>query len=79
MLHCFPALAIVQFHPIILSIFDVSCVLECLREQITKIVVIGRILKSEIPHVAQIFVELFCHCLRVRRIAQREGTNEVPG
>jgi len=59
--HGFPSLSVVQLHPIVFSIFDFSCVLESLGEQIPKVVVVRCILETEVPHVAQVFVELLCN------------------
>ena len=53
-----PPLAVVQLHPIVLSIFDLARSLESLSEQITQVVVIWSILESKVADVAEVLVEL---------------------
>jgi hypothetical protein len=57
-LHHLPALAVVQLHPIVLAILNLAGALEGLREQLTEVVVIGRVFEAKVPYVTEIFVEL---------------------
>ena len=59
-LHHLPALAVVKLHPVILAVLDLAGALECLREQLTEVVVVGGVFKAKISHVAEILVELLC-------------------
>lgn len=74
MLHSLPSFAIIELHPIVLSIFDFAGVLERLSEQLTQIVVVRSILKSKVPDVAKVFAELLCHCVQFNIIPSRENT-----
>lgn len=56
----FPALSIVQLHPVVLAILHLAGALQCLGEQFTQIVVVWRVLKAKVPDVAQVLVELLC-------------------
>ena len=58
-LHHFPSLAVVQLHPVVLAVFNLPGALECLSEQLAQVVVVGGVLKSKVPDVAQVLVELF--------------------
>src|ERR1700729_2980673 len=58
LLHGLPALSIVELHPIVLAILYFASAFQCLGEQISKIIVIWRVLKSKISDIAQILVEL---------------------
>lgn len=53
-----PALAVVELHPIILSILNLAGALESLGEEVAKIVVIWSILESKVADVAEVLVEL---------------------
>ena len=53
-----PALAVVELHPIILSILNLASALESLSEEVAKVVVIWSILKSKVADVAEVLVEL---------------------
>lgn len=59
-LHGFPALAVVELHPVVLAILDLASLLEGLGEKITKVVVVGSVLEAEVAHVRKVLVELFC-------------------
>jgi len=56
----FPTLAVVQLHPIVLTVLNLSAVLQCLGEQITQEVVVRGVLESKVADVAQVLVELVC-------------------
>ena len=51
MLHCLPALAIVQLHPIVFAVLNLARVLESLSEKFSEVIVIWSILKPEVPDV----------------------------
>ena len=57
MLGSLPALAVVELHPIILSILNLAGALESLGEEVAKVVVIWSILKSKVPDIAEVLVE----------------------
>ena len=57
---CLPPSSAVQFHPVVFAVLDLTCVLQSLCEKISQEVVVGGVLKSEIPYIAKILVELFC-------------------
>lgn len=57
-LHLLPALAVVELHPIILAILHFPGALQSLSEQLTQIVVVGCVLKTEVADIAEVFVEL---------------------
>lgn len=59
-LHDFPALSIVQLHPIIFAILDFAGALERLREQLAEVIVVGGVFESEVAYVAEILVEFLC-------------------
>lgn len=59
----FPALPIVQLHPVIFSILYLSGALESLCEQFAQIVVVGRVFEAEVTDIAEILVELLCMIL----------------
>lgn len=67
----FPPPPIVQLHPVILAILHFSGVLQCLCEEIPQVVVIGRVLETEIPDVGQILAELLCVRLLADRLSMR--------
>lgn len=71
LLHSFPALAVVNLHPVVLAIFDLSGALEGLREQLTKVVVIWGVFEAEIPDVAEVFAEFFWETLA--KVFNRRG------
>jgi hypothetical protein len=56
-LDSFPASTAVQLHPVVLAVFDLTGILECLCEEIAEEVVVGRIFEAEIADVAEVFVE----------------------
>ena len=58
-----PALAVVQLHPVVLAILDLSSALESLSEQLPKVVVVGCVLKAEVTDVAEVLVEFLCGLL----------------
>jgi hypothetical protein len=58
-----PASAVVELHPIVLSIFHLAGILEGLRQEITQVIVVRGILETKVAHIAQIFVEFFCDIL----------------
>ena len=58
-----PSSSTIQLHPVILAVFNVAGVLQCLTEQVSQEVVIGSVFESEVPYVAQVFVELLCGTL----------------
>jgi len=62
-LHHFPALAVVELHPVILAIFHLAGALECLREQLAEVVVVGCVFEAKVSHVAEVLVELLCWIL----------------
>ena len=62
LLHVLPSFAVVDFHPIVISVLDIPNVLECLSEQVSEVVIVWRILEAEVADVAQVFVELFGNC-----------------
>ena len=64
MLDSFPATSTVQFHPVILAIFDFAGILQRLREEISKVVVIGSVLETQVSNVTKVFVEFFCMIVR---------------
>lgn len=59
--HCLPAFAIIQLHPVILSVFNLSGVLQGLGEQIPQVVVVRCILKAKVANVAEVLGEFLCH------------------
>jgi hypothetical protein len=54
----FPALAVIQLHPVVLSILNLSGALECLGEELTQVVVVGSVFETEIADIAEVLVEL---------------------
>jgi hypothetical protein len=54
-----PSSSIIELHPIILAIFDFSCVLEGLREQVSQVVVVWSVLKAEVAHISEVLCEFF--------------------
>lgn len=64
MLHGFPSSAIVQLHPVVLAVFDLAGVLQSLRKEFPKVIVIRRVFEAQIPDVTQILVEFLCHCVQ---------------
>jgi hypothetical protein len=56
----FPAPSIVQLHPVIFSVFNIASVFQSLCEEVPKVVIVGCVLESKIPHVGEILVELLC-------------------
>lgn len=50
----FPSLAIVQQHPIIDTIILLSDILQNLGKQLTKEVIIRRLLESQLPHIVHV-------------------------
>lgn len=59
-LHRLPPLAIVQLHPIILAILNLSSALEGLGKELPEVVVVGGILEAQVTDVAEVLVELLC-------------------
>lgn len=60
LLHRFPAFAVVQLHPIILSILNLARVLQSLGEQIPQIIIVRGLFEPQVPDIAQILIELLC-------------------
>ena len=56
----FPTLAVVQQHPIVDTIILLSNILENLGEQLTKEVIVRRLLESQLSHVVHVNGKLFC-------------------
>ena len=59
--HRFPPFSIVQHHPIILPVLNLSGIFQGLCEQIPQIVVVGCLLKPQHSYIAQVLVEFLCH------------------
>lgn len=59
-LHRLPALAVVELHPVVLAILDLSGALQGLGEQLTKVVVVRCVLETQVTNVAEVLVELLC-------------------
>jgi hypothetical protein len=76
-LHDLPALAVVQLHPVVLAVFDLAGALECLRKELTQVVVVRGVLEPEVADVAQVFVELLCSWLAMFKPTIDRGN--VPG
>lgn len=55
-----PTATSVQFHPVIFAILHFARVFQCLGEEVPKEVVVRSILKSQIAHVAEVFIEFLC-------------------
>jgi hypothetical protein len=55
-----PSPAVVQLHPVVLPIFHLSRVFQSLGEQVSQVIVVGRILKTKVPNVGQILAEFLC-------------------
>lgn len=53
-----PALAVVELHPVVLAVLDLTSALESLSEEITKVVVVGGVLEAKVADVGQVLVEL---------------------
>ena len=53
----------VQEVPVVNTVFDVTIVLENLGEQLSKEVVIRRLLETQFPHIVKIDGELLCEQL----------------
>lgn len=51
-----PALSIVQLHPVVLAILNLSGALKSLSEQLTEVIVIGSIFEAEVADIAEILV-----------------------
>lgn len=54
----FPASAIVQLHPVVLSVFHFPRVFESLRQEVTEIVVVWRVLEAEVANIGYVLCEL---------------------
>lgn len=62
-LHHLPALAVVQLHPVVFAVLDLSSALQGLGEKLAQVVVVGGILEAEVANVAQVLVKLLCTLL----------------
>lgn len=64
-LHRVPPLSriLVDLHPVILAILDITSVLQGLGEELSKVVVVGGIFETEVSDVSQVLVELFREAL----------------
>ena len=72
-----PSLSTVQQHPVVDSILHLSSALERLREQLSKEVVIWRLLESEFPNVVEVDGELLCKGERktmTNKVSEGRGT-----
>ena len=58
--HRLPALAVVQLHPVIFTVFDFSSALESLREKFAQIIVVRGVLETQVPDVAEILIQFLC-------------------
>ena len=65
LLHCLPSLAVVEFHPVVLAVLQLTRALQGLCEEISEVVVVGRVFEAEVPHVRQVFIELLCIIMSV--------------
>lgn len=57
MLQGLPTLAVMELHPIVFTILNLSCILQGLGEEFAEVVVIRGILESKIANIAEVFVE----------------------
>ena len=55
-----PAFAVVQLHPVVVAIFHFARGLQCLREEVAQVVVVGRVLEAEVADVGEVLVEFLC-------------------
>jgi hypothetical protein len=64
-LHRVPPLSriLVDLHPVVLAILDVTSVLQGLSKELTKVVVVGGIFETEVSDVRQVLVELLREAL----------------
>lgn len=64
-LHRVPPLSriLADLHPVVLAILDVASVLQGLGEELSKVVVVGGVLETEVSDVCQVLVELLGEAL----------------
>lgn len=62
-----PSSTVVQFHPVVLAVFNFDHVSSSLGKKSSEIFVIGSFFKSEIANVAQINVEFFYEYISISR------------
>lgn len=60
LLHSLPAFTVVELHPVVLAVLDLTTVLECLSEQIAQVVVVGCVFEAKVADVRKVLVELLC-------------------
>lgn len=51
LLHSLPALAVVELHPVVLTVLDFATVLECLSEQVAQVIVVGCVFEAKVADV----------------------------
>lgn len=73
-LHGFPALAIVQLHPVVFTILNLARALQGLGEELAEVVVVGCVLEAQVTDVAEVLVELLCEQLVWKRLLELRGT-----
>lgn len=59
-----PSPAVVELHPVILSIFDLTSVLEGLGQEVTQVVVVRGILEAQVADICEVLVEFLCEDVR---------------
>jgi hypothetical protein len=76
-LHDLPTLAVVQLHPVVLAVFNLSGALQCLGEELAEVVVVGGILESEVANITEVLVEFLC--IELVLFSHVQNTENVPG
>jgi hypothetical protein len=55
-----PPATAVQLIPVVLAIFNFTCILKRLCEQVAKEIIVGRIFEAKVANVAKVLVEFLC-------------------
>lgn len=57
LLDSFPSLAVVELHPVILSILNLASIFQSLGEKIAEMVVVGGIFEAKVANIGKVLVK----------------------
>lgn len=54
-----PSSSVVELHPVIFAVFDLSCIFQGLREQVPQVVVIRCVFEPKVADISEVLRKLF--------------------
>ena len=74
-----PSSSIVELHPVIFAIFDLPCVLQGLREQVSQVVVIRCVFEPKVADISEVLRKLFYSSTGQHGCAKVEKKEKIGG